>query len=236
MTAGKIYLIPTPISDSGLNNVLTDKLIEILQRLDTFFVENIRTSRRFLSKTGIKNIQNIHFEVLDKNTDPHQIEGLLNIIKDGKNAGIMSEAGCPGIADPGSKIIILAHKYNIDVIPLTGASSIFLALMASGFNGQNFQFHGYLPIDRKDREKKIINLEKLVYTYHQTQIFMETPYRNNRLLDALLKLLKPDTLLCIASNLTSSDEFIKTRPVKVWRKQVLDLHKKPTIFLLYMES
>ena len=236
MTAGKIYLIPTPISDSGLNNVLTDKLIEILQRLDTFFVENIRTSRRFLSKTGIKNIQNIHFEVLDKNADPHQIEGLLNIIKDGKNAGIMSEAGCPGIADPGSKIIILAHKYNIDVIPLTGASSIFLALMASGFNGQNFQFHGYLPIDRKDREKKIINLEKLVYTYHQTQIFMETPYRNNRLLDALLKLLKPDTLLCIASNLTSSDEFIKTRPVKVWRKQVLDLHKKPTIFLLYMES
>jgi len=233
MSYGKIYLIPTPISEADLKAVLPFRLIETIQELDTFFVENIRTSRRFLSKAGLKNIQDIVFEILDKKADHQKIEGLLNIVKNGKNVGIMSEAGCPGIADPGSKINILAHKYNIDIIPLTGPSSIFLALMASGFNGQNFQFHGYLPIDKNERKKSIKNLERLVYTKNQTQIFMETPYRNNQVLDALLKLLMPDTLLCIASNITSEDEFIKTKPVKSWRKQVPDIHKKPAIFLLF---
>ena len=233
MSYGKIYLIPTPISEADLKAVLPFRLIETIQELDTFFVENIRTSRRFLSKAGLKNIQDIVFEILDKKADHQKIEGLLNIVKNGENVGIMSEAGCPGIADPGSKINILAHKYNIDIIPLTGPSSIFLALMASGFNGQNFQFHGYLPIDKNERKKSIKNLERLVYTKNQTQIFMETPYRNNQVLDALLKLLMPDTLLCIASNITSEDEFIKTKPVKSWRKQVPDIHKKPAIFLLF---
>ena len=161
------------------------------------------------------------------------IEGLLNIVKNGKNVGIMSEAGCPGIADPGSEIILLAHKYGIGVIPLTGPSSIFLALMASGFNGQNFQFHGYLPIERGAREKKILNIEKQAYTHDQTQIFMETPYRNNQIMAALIKLLKPDTLLCIACDLTSGGEFIQTRAIKNWKNKIPDLHKRPAIFLMY---
>ena len=233
MSQGKIYLIPTPISDSGLDTVLPGNLLKILQTLDTYFVENTRTSRRFLSKAGIKNIQDLHFEILDKNTDKKMIEGLLNIVKNGKNVGIMSEAGCPGIADPGSEIILLAHKYGIGVIPLTGPSSIFLALMASGFNGQNFQFHGYLPIERGAREKKILNIEKQAYTHDQTQIFMETPYRNNQIMAALIKLLKPDTLLCIACDLTSGGEFIQTRAIKNWKNKIPDLHKRPAIFLMY---
>jgi 16S rRNA (cytidine1402-2'-O)-methyltransferase len=233
MPSGKIYLIPLPISEEDINAVLPEKLKDTIRKLDTFFVENIRTSRRFLSKAGVKNIQDLSFYVLDKNTDQHTVERLLNIVKNGKDIGIMSEAGCPGIADPGSKINKLAHKSNIDIIPLTGPSSIFLALMASGFNGQSFQFHGYLPIDKRAREKSIKNLERLVYSSDQTQIFMEAPYRNNQVLDALLKSLRPDTLLCIAANITGAEEYIKTKPFKFWRKQVPDLHKKPTIFLLF---
>jgi 16S rRNA (cytidine1402-2'-O)-methyltransferase len=232
MPSGKIYLIPSPISESDLKNIMPSNLIEILKELDTFFVENIRSSRRFLSKTGIKNIEDIHFEVLDKDTVQQQIEFLIDIVKDDKNVGIMSEAGCPGIADPGSSFTMLAHEHNIDIIPLTGPSSIFLALMASGFNGQSFQFHGYLPIDNMQRKKKIKYLEKLVYSNNQTQIFMETPYRNNQILEALLKFLKPQTKLCIACNLTAADEYIKTKHVKVWRKLIPDIHKKPTIFLI----
>jgi len=233
MSAGRIYLIPTPISDSDLNTSLPGKLFTVLTELDTYYVEHIRTSRRFLAKAGIKNIEEIHFETLDKDTDAQKIESLLNIVKNGKSVGIMSEAGCPGIADPGSKIILLAHKYNIEIIPITGPSSIFLALMASGLNGQNFQFHGYLPIERKAREQKILSLEKQAYSNNQTQIFMETPYRNNQVMDTLLKTLKPDTLLCIASDLTSANEFIKTKTIKTWRSQAPDLHKTPTIFLIY---
>jgi 16S rRNA (cytidine1402-2'-O)-methyltransferase len=233
MSTGRIYLIPTPISDSDLNDILPGKLFTILTELDTYYVEHTRTSRRFLAKAGIKNIQDIHFEILDKDTDQQKIESLVNIVKNGKSVGIMSEAGCPGIADPGSKIILLAHKYNIEIIPITGPSSIFLALMASGLNGQNFHFHGYLPIERKAREQKILSLEKQAYSNNQTQIFMETPYRNNQVLETLLKILKPDTLLCIASDLTSAKEFIKTKTVKTWRNQVPDLHKIPTIFLIY---
>lgn len=233
MSTGKIYIIPTPISDANLKTVLPDRLLNLLNSLNIFFVENIRTSRRFLSKAGIHNIQNIHFEILDKDTDPRGIEELLHIVKQGKNVGIMSEAGCPGIADPGSRIILQAHKHHIEVIPLTGPSSIFLALMASGFNGQNFHFSGYLPIDKREREKRIVFIEKQVYANDQTQIFMETPYRNNQLLGTLLKILQPGTLLCIASDITSSDEFIVSQQVRLWRKKVPDLHKKPTIFLLY---
>ena len=233
MLPGKIFLIPTPIADADLRAVLPEELLNTLNTLDAFFVENIRTSRRFLSKAGIQNIQDIHFQILDKDTDSRSIEDLLNIVKKGKNIGIMSEAGCPGIADPGSRIIIQAHKHQIRVIPLVGPSSIFLALMASGFKGQSFQFLGYLPIDKREREKRIVAIERQVYANDQTQIFMETPYRNNQLLGTLLKILQPDTLLCIASEITSPEEFILSQPVKIWRKQVPDLHKKPTIFLLY---
>jgi len=233
MPSGKVYIIPTPISDSDIKDVLPLKVIETLHILDTFFVENIRTSRRFLSRAGVKNIQDINFEILDKNTDQQTLENLIETVNNGKSVGIMSEAGCPGIADPGSRINKLAHKHCIDIIPLAGPSSILMALMASGFNGQNFQFHGYLPIEKREREKCIHNLERLVYSNNQTQIFMETPYRNQQILNALLKSLKPDTLLCIACNLTSADEYIKTKSIKIWQKNIPDIHKKPSIFLIY---
>jgi 16S rRNA (cytidine1402-2'-O)-methyltransferase len=233
MPAGKIFIIPTPISDTDPKSVLPERVIRTIHELDTFFVENIRSARRFLSSAGVRNIQDIHFEILDKNTEPKFLEHLTLIVKNGKDVGIMSEAGCPGIADPGSGITSLAHKHGIKVIPLTGPSSIFLALMASGFNGQNFQFHGYLPINSEARRKSILNLERMVYSNNQTQIFMETPYRNNKILDTLLRVLRPDTLLCIAANITSENEFIKTNEVNEWKKQVPDLHKKPTIFLIY---
>ncbi len=233
MPVGKIFIIPTPISDTDPKSVLPDMVIQTLHNLDTFFVENIRTARRFLSSIGVKNIQDLTFEIMDKNTDQQSLERMIQIVKNGKDAGIMSEAGCPGIADPGSGITRLAHKNGIKVIPFTGPSSIFLALMASGFNGQNFQFHGYLPIDREARKKSLLDLERMVYTKNQTQIFMETPYRNNQILDALLKILKPETLLCVAADISSENEFIKTQPVSIWRKQIPDIHKKPVMFLLY---
>ena len=233
MPAGKIFIIPTPISDADPKSVLPNMVIETIHNLDTFFVENIRTARRFLSSIGVKNIQDLAFEIMDKNTDQQSLERMILIVKNGKDAGIMSEAGCPGIADPGSGITGLAHKNGIKVIPFTGPSSIFLALMASGFNGQNFQFHGYLPIDREARKKSLLDLERMVYTKNQTQIFMETPYRNNQILDALLKILKPETLLCVAADISSENEFIKTQPVSIWRKQIPDIHKKPVMFLLY---
>lgn len=233
MPAGKIFIIPTPISDADPKSVLPDKLFQKIHDLNTFFVENIRTARRFLSSVGVKNIQEIHFEILDKKTNEQSLEDLILIVKNGKDVGILSEAGCPGIADPGSGIARLAHKNSIQVIPFTGPSSIFLALMASGFNGQNFQFHGYLPIDREARKKSLLNLERTVYSANQTQIFMETPYRNNQILDTLLKVLRPDTLLCIAGDISSENEFISTKPVNAWRKKVPDIHKRPVIFLLY---
>jgi len=233
MPAGKIFIIPTPISDVDPKSVLPNMVIETIHNLDTFFVENIRTARRFLSSIGVKNIQDLAFEIMDKNTDQQSLERMILIVKNGKDAGIMSEAGCPGIADPGSGITGLAHKNGIKVIPFTGPSSIFLALMASGFNGQNFQFHGYLPIDREARKKSLLDLERMVYTKNQTQIFMETPYRNNQILDTLLKILKPETLLCIAADISSENEFIQTQPVSIWRKQIPDIHKKPVMFLLY---
>jgi 16S rRNA (cytidine1402-2'-O)-methyltransferase len=233
MPAGKIYLIPTPISDANANSVLPEMVLGTIHNLDTFFVEKIRTTRRFLSSMGVKNIQDLHFEVLDKNTAPKFLEHLMQIVKNGKDVGIMSEAGCPGIADPGSGITSLAHKHGIKVIPLTGPSSIFLALMASGFNGQNFQFHGYLPINTEVRRKSILNLERMVYSKNQTQIFMETPYRNNKILDTLLRVLRQETLLCIAADISSENEVIKTKSVKDWRKQVPDIHKRPVIFLIY---
>ena len=235
MPAGKIYIIPTPISDGEASSVLPEMVIRILHKLDTFFVENIRTARRFLSSVGVRNIQDLHFEILDKNTQPESLDHLIQIVKNGKDIGVMSEAGCPGIADPGSGITSLAHKQGINVVPVTGPSSIFLALMASGFNGQNFQFHGYLPINTEERKRSVLNLEKMVYSKNQTQIFMETPYRNNKILDTLLRVLRPDTLLCIAVDITSENEVIKTNTIKEWKKHVPDLHKKPTIFLLYKQ-
>ncbi len=233
MQPGKIFLIPTPISDHEPGLVINSQAKEIIVSLKWFLAENIRTSRRFVSSLQLGvNIGECDFSELNKDTPDAEIEVLINRVLNGESAGVMSEAGCPGIADPGAKIVSLAHKKGIEVVPLVGPSSIFMSLMSSGFSGQSFTFHGYLPIDQKAAKDKIQQLEKEVRATGATQIFMETPYRNNQLLELLLTTCHPNTLLCISCNLTATDALIKTRRISDWSKNKPDLHKKPAIFLL----
>ncbi|MBR9998764.1 MAG: SAM-dependent methyltransferase [Cyclobacteriaceae bacterium] len=232
MAPGKIYLIPSPISGNNPQDFIPPVILSIIQQLDLFLVENVRTTRRLFSILGVKDIKKIRFETLDKDTPVEEVKRFITLIEEGLSAGIVSEAGCPGIADPGSGFVQAAHCKNISVIPLPGPSSIFLALMASGFNGQQFFFHGYLPIDRHERKKKIREMEFQSKQLDQTQIFMETPYRNRQLIQSLLENLQDSTKLCLASDITGRDEYIKTRTVKEWKKQIPDLHKKPTIYSL----
>ena len=230
---GCVYLIPTPIAEDTANTMLSLQTKSIVEKLSYFLVENIRTARRFISSLKIeKNIEDIQFAELNKDTPPESLPTLFAAVLQGQNVGIMSEAGCPGIADPGALAIAYAHQHQLKVIPVPGPSSIFLALMASGMNGQSFVFHGYLPIQTGERIKAIKMIEKEAYQRQQTQIFMETPYRNNKLLEDLLKHCRPDTRLCIAKNITGTDEYIKTLQVKEWKKALPDMHKVPAIFLV----
>lgn len=234
---GILYLIPTVLAPSTYEKVLSPQIREVISHLNHFFVENVRTARRFISdlQTG-KSIESLHFYTLDKDTPPAESAKYMDILLSGEDAGIISEAGCPGIADPGAVAVQLAHKKEIQVIPLVGPSSILLALMSSGFSGQSFVFHGYLPIDKNERNKAIRQLEKDSRQKNQTQLFMETPFRNNQLLEELLHTCQPDTLLCIATQITAPDEIIRTRTIKEWTKHKPDLHKKPTIFLVYKST
>lgn len=231
---GKLFLIPTPLAENSIDKLLTPQIQQVIRSLDYFLVENVRTARRFISslKLGIV-IEKLHFEVLDKKTKPDELSNLCRPLLNGTNIGIMSEAGCPGIADPGNLAVTFAHKNGIEVIPLVGPSSIFMALMASGFNGQSFAFHGYLPIDKQKRINSIKKLERDARQKKQTQIFMDTPFRNDQLLADMLKTCQQDTRLCIARDITGSNEYIITQTVKEWRKAKIDLHKVPTIFLLF---
>lgn len=234
MKNGKLYLIPSVLAENTAEKVISSEIREMISQIDYFLVENIRTARRYISslKLGIK-IEDLHFEVLDKKTKPMELEKMMRPIFQGRDIGIMSEAGCPGIADPGSLAVAYAHHKEIQVVPLSGPSSMFLALMASGFSGQSFAFHGYLPIERKDKVQSIKSLETDSLRNKRTQIFMETPFRNNQLLEDLLKHLQPTTQLCIAKNITGPDEFIQSKTVREWKKINLDLHKIPVVFLLY---
>ena len=230
---GCVYLIPTPIAEGTEDTALSGQTKIIVEKLSYFLVENIRTARRFISSLKIeKKIEDIQFAELNKNTPPETIPTLFASVLQGQNVGILSEAGCPGIADPGALAIAYAHQHRLRVIPVPGPSSIFLALMASGMNGQSFAFHGYLPIQAGERIKAIKMVEKEAYQRQQTQIFMETPYRNNKLLADLLHHCRPDTRLCIAKNITGKDEFIQTQTIKEWKKNLPDMHKVPTIFLV----
>lgn len=229
----KIYLIPTVIADHTESNVITDQVRHVVKGLDYFLVENVRTARRYISKLKLGLvIEELRFEVLDKKTKPEVIEKYFAAAGN-KNIGIISESGCPGIADPGAAAVAVAHRKGLQVIPLSGPSSIFLALMASGFNGQSFAFHGYLPIDKKEREKKIKILEESASRLFQTQIFMDTPYRNQKLFEHLLSACLPNTQLSIAKGITGDEEFIKTKTIREWKKESINLHKTPTIFCLY---
>jgi len=232
---GVLYLIPTILGDTAETaDVIPAKINRIINTIDEYIVENEKSARHYLKKMGIqKPLQEITLHLLNQHTPVQEISGYLNSISEGKNIGIISEAGCPGIADPGADVVKMAHEKNIQVVPLVGPSSIFLALMASGFNGQNFAFNGYLPKERPDRIKKIKELERLAQQKDQTQLFIETPYRNTHMLEDILTSCEGSTKLCIACDITLSTEYIKTKTIAAWKKQVPDINKRPTIFLIY---
>ncbi|MCE7059065.1 SAM-dependent methyltransferase [Dyadobacter sp. CY343] len=224
-------MIPTVLAEGTQDSVLSPQILRVIGELDVFFVENTRTARRFISSLKLgKVIDNLTFIELTKDTPESETAGALRNLR--TNAGIISEAGCPGVADPGAVAVHIAHQLGFHVVPLVGPSSILLALMASGMSGQSFAFHGYLPIDKILRKKMIQTLEREGRQRQQTQIFMETPFRNNQLLEAILEACMPDTFLCIAAEVTGPEEFIKTMPVKNWKSNKPDLHKRPTIFLI----
>lgn len=229
---GKLYLIPNTLGDSAIERVIPSFNTELINKIHIYIVENIRTARRFLSKSGITvKIDDLTFFELNKHTSVEEYSGFLKPIFDGHDIGVISEAGCPAVADPGAEIVKIAHNTQIDVVPLVGPASMLMALMASGFNGQSFAFNGYLPVKSNERAEQIKKDEQRSKREGQTQIYIEAPYRNMQLLDGFLNQLNPQTRLCIATDLTLENEFIKTKTVKDWKTQTPDLHKKPTIFL-----
>ncbi|GHU67335.1 S-adenosylmethionine-dependent methyltransferase [Bacteroidia bacterium] len=229
-----LFLIPVPLGETPVSKVLPAYNREIIVSLRYFIVENIRTARRFLKQTDPEiNIDELTFFTLNKHTSREDLSGFLQPVNEGYSVGVLSEAGCPAIADPGADVVALAQQKQIPVAPLVGPSSILLSLMASGFNGQNFAFSGYLPIDGDQRIKTLKMLEQRMISENQTQIFIETPYRNNTLAETILKTLKPSTCFCIAADITLETEWIKTQSIAGWKKQKLpDLSKRPSIFLL----
>jgi len=230
---GNLYLIPTVLAPDSIENSINHKIKRIVKDTNIFMVENVRSARRFISSLRLdKVIDEITFIQLDKNSSLEDIYEQMIPLDHGTNIGILSESGCPGIADPGSMAVGLAHEKGICVIPLVGPSSILLSLMASGFNGQQFTFHGYLPIEKSSRKNAIRNLEKELVRTGYTQIFIETPYRNDKLLAELTSTLNPKTRVCVAADLTSKNEYIKTQPVEKWRREKVHIGKVPAIFLM----
>ncbi|PRD48729.1 SAM-dependent methyltransferase [Sphingobacterium haloxyli] len=238
MALGTLYLIPVPLAENADKQSYTLYYQEVINHIDEYVVENEKTARRFLKGAGLK-IPQSELKMHDYGKHAREITDYNRIFKsltEGRDMGLMSEAGCPGVADPGADVVAEAHKRGIKVVPLVGPSSILLALMASGFSGQKFTFHGYLPIDKAERAKKIKDMEFQSQREQQTQVFIETPFRNNVLFDDLLKHCKQKTKLCVACNLTASDEQVLTLSVSEWKSRKPDLHKKPTIFLMYVQN
>lgn len=236
MSAGVIYMIPCPISDErGVWDVLPKANLDVMNSLDYFIVENTRSARRFLSKAGVeRRIEELEFvELNEHTTSAAEIEKMLKPVLAGRSAGVISEAGVPGVADPGADIVALAHRKGVRVVPLVGPSSILMSVMASGLNGQSFAFVGYIPVKDGERAKRIKELERRAKEENQAQLFIEVPYRNVKLFEALVKSLAPKLRLTIAADITSPAEYIKTLTVEEWRKQgVPDIAKRPTIFIL----
>ncbi len=230
----KLYLIPTTLGNTDLDRVLPNYNHQIISGIEYFIVENIRTARRFLKKIDPNtDIDSLHFFELNKHTEISEFSKYLSPIKENRSIGVISEAGCPAIADPGADIVALAHQMNIQVVPLVGPSSILLSLMASGFNGQSFAFYGYLPIDNQEKINIIKRLEGRIYGENQTQIFIETPYRNNKLIEDLISICRPTTKLCIACDISLNSELIITKTIRDWKKEKVDIHKRPAVFLIY---
>jgi 16S rRNA (cytidine1402-2'-O)-methyltransferase len=233
MLKGNLYLIPTPLGETGFEAGLPSYNLQILCKIDTFIVEELRTARRFLRKAGYeKDFETVTFYLLNEHTPDFEAENMLVKLLSGKHIGLLSEAGLPCIADPGNIIVRLAHSKGIRVVPLVGPSSIMLALMGSGLNGQNFVFHGYLPVKPDERSRALRELDHSAIKNKQTQIFIETPYRNLQMLESIIKNCNPSLVLCIAVDLTLETEWIRSLPISEWKKQKPDLHKRPAVFLL----
>jgi len=231
---GTLYLIPVTLGDDNISKVLPADVLSLAQQLDTFVVESEKSARHFLStiKT-IKPVRELTLNLLNEHTEDKDVAGLLAPLLAGKDVGLMSDAGCPGIADPGAKLVELAHQKGVRVVPFVGPSSIVLSLMASGLNGQQFAFLGYLPIDKALRNQKLKEIEKRSLSHRETQLFIETPYRNQHMLEAILAVCQPNTRLCVACDISLSTEMIITKTIASWKKNPLpELHKRPTVFLL----
>ncbi|WP_034040309.1 SAM-dependent methyltransferase [Wocania ichthyoenteri] len=231
---GNLYLIPTTLGDNAPLEVLPISVKKVVEEVNTYIVENEKTARRFIKKISSgKSQATLKMFHLNKFTDLSELPEFLEPCFNGVNVGLLSEAGCPGVADPGADIVKLAHQKNIKVIPLVGPSSILMAMMSSGMNGQNFTFNGYLPIDKDERKKEIKRLERLSFEHNQSQIFIETPYRNNKMIEDLSSVLENNTDVCVACDITLPTEFIKTQTANKWKKNMVDLHKRPTIFIIH---
>ncbi len=231
---GKLYLIPTTLGESNAEEVLPVLVKRVIEVVDHYIVENEKTARKSIKAVYPEKVQSaLILSTLNKHTDVSEHNEMLRPCLDGINIGLMSEAGCPGVADPGAAIVKLAHEKGIQVVPLVGPSSILLAMMASGMNGQSFAFNGYLPIDKSEKKSALKNYEKLSQDKNQSQLFIETPYRNNKLMEDLLQTLNPNTHLCIAADITLPSEYIKTFRVNDWKKVKIDLHNRPTIFIIH---
>ena len=229
-----LYLLPVTLGDTPVEKVLPPYNREIILGIKYFIVEDVRSARRFLKKVDSSiDIDGLTFYELNKHTRPEEISGYLRPLEEGSSMGVISEAGCPAVADPGADVVAIAQRKRLKVVPLVGPSSIILSVMGAGFNGQNFAFNGYLPIEPAERIRRLRELEARVYQENQTQLFIETPYRNQKLMDEILRVCRPQTRLCIAANITCEGEYIQTRSVKEWKGHLPELNKIPCIFLIY---
>lgn len=236
MTKGNLYLIPVTLGDSNPADVLPQTVYRSIELLSVFVVENSKDARKFIKAVNPEKKQSelVLFE-LNKHTDTKEINSFIQPMLEGKDMGLMSDAGCPGVADPGAVVVKMAHEKGIKVIPLVGPSSILMSMMASGMNGQSFTFNGYLPIDKSEKKNALKNLEKWSFERNQSQLFIETPYRNNQIVEDMLQILNPQTRLCIACDISLPTEFIQTKPIALWKKSKPDLHKRPCIFIIHKD-
>lgn len=231
---GKLYLIPTSLGDSAPLETIPISIKKIIESVDVYIVENEKLARKFIKTVSSgKSQSSLTLFSLNKFTNPMEIPLYLEECCKGNNIGLLSDAGCPGVADPGAEVVKIAHEKNIKTIPLVGPSSILLAMMSSGMNGQNFAFNGYLPIEKVERKSKMKQLEKRSFDENQSQLFIETPYRNNSVLEDLYKTLSSDTKICVACDLTLPTEYIRTQTAKQWKHSKLDFHKRPAIFIIH---
>ena len=230
---GKLYLIPSPLGENDPAEVIPGPVLESLKGFRTFVVEEVRTARRYLSRAGLKgSIGELEFHELNEHTDQATVESYLRLFDDGNNVALISEAGLPAVADPGAQLVALAHRHGIEVVPAVGPSSLMLALMASGLNGQSFAFCGYIPAKTDERRSKLKTLEKVSAQLRQTQILIETPYRNDSLFADILSVCSASTRVCVAANITMPDAFIRTKKVSEWKKEGLVIGKRPCVFLI----